>query len=267
VSIRAGGEFNNPDDGLDRRAVMLLRETMSDYATDVVMPVGFTSSARARARRIVVRRRVAALCAAVVSVTAVGAGAASLAAHHDRHSVVVASLLPDWPPRGTDTNEASGIDAAMLAWDAATGQHHSLQKVLYAGRDSVGSAVLLLATDGAGKLRLGGLVGSDSANWHPTTLALDQPVTTRLVAAAMVHNEVGRNPVLIVATDPRYTQMSWTNMPQIDTRPPNDSLVGGIDIVNFFDPAYVPSTVTFTGPGMPDLKVAVPKAASDQVRP
>jgi hypothetical protein len=61
--------------------------------------------------------------------------------------------------------------------------------------------------------------------------------------------------------------MSWTNMPQIDTRPPNDSLVGGIDIVNFFDPAYVPSTVTFTGPGMPDLKVAVPKAASDQVRP
>jgi hypothetical protein len=259
---RAGAMFNGADDGVDRRAVMLLRETMAGRTADVVMPADFTSLARARARRIVVRRRFAALCAAVVSVTAVGAGAAKVADHHDRHGAVVASLLPDWPARGTDTAQTNGIDAAVRAWDAATGQRHKLQKVLYAGRDSVGSAALLLATDSSGKLRLGGLVGSDGVNWHPTTLALDEPVTSRLVAAAMVHNEVGRNPVLIVATDSRYTQMSWTNVPEMDTRPPNDSLVGGIDIVNFFDPAYVPSTVTFTGPGMPALTVAVPKSVS-----
>jgi len=240
-----------------------LAQTLAERAAEVVMPPMLATMARARARRIVVRRRIAATAASIACLLAVvGTGVAVSRSQHSGHHSVAASLLPHWPARGTDVGDSAGIDAVLRAWEAKTGEQLTLAQVLYAGRDSIGSAALLLATDTSGHLRLGGLVGAAGSAWSPETLVVDKPVSAPLVAASLVHEAAGRNPVLVLVTDPGFDQMSWQDADSAsDASMPaqwdSDSLLNGVDILTFGDPNSGLTEVTLSGPGRLDREVTI----------
>jgi hypothetical protein len=241
----------------ETRATALLRQTLAEHAAQTAMPPQLAALARARAHRIVVRRRISAICAAIVCVVVVGGGIALSTAQHSKRNVVTASLLPNWPARGTQVADISGLEKVMQAWDSATKTHHTLKEVLYAGRDSIGSSALLLATDDVGQVRLGGLVGGAGSVWAPTQLVVDQPVTARPTAASLVHQAAGRAPVLLVVTDPRYTRMAWDARDTAMGIASEDDLISGLDLLTFDAWTEIPSVVTLSGSGAPDLQVAI----------
>jgi hypothetical protein len=241
----------------ETRATALLRETLAEHAAQTAMPPEFASLARSRAHRIVVRRRISAMCAAVACLAVVGVSVGVSSATHGKHAVVTANLLPNWPARGTQVNDTAGIEKVMQAWDAVGQTHHTLKEVLYAGRDSIGSAALLLATDDTGQLRLGGFVGGAQSTWAPTELVVDQVLNARPKAATLVHQAQGRSPVLLLVTDPHYTRMTWDGQDTAMGIASEDDLVAGLDLLTFDAWTQVPATITLSGSGQPDLQVAV----------
>jgi hypothetical protein len=241
----------------ETRATALLRETLAEQAAQTAMPPEFASLTRARARRIVVRRRISAMCAAAACVAVVGVSVAVSTAGHGKHGVTTASLLPNWPARGTQVNDTAGLEKVMQAWDSVGQTHHTLKEVLYAGRDSIGSVALLLATDDTGQLHLGGFVDDAQSTWAPTQLAVDQVIDARPEAATLVHQAAGRSPVLVLVTDPHYTRMAWQGGDTSMEGTSQDGLSSGLELLTFDAWPQIPSTVTLSGAGQPDLQVAV----------
>lgn len=244
-------------DDLDPAVARAVHRAMTEMVSDTAMPAHLVTVARSKARRITFHRRLAAAGIVAALVAGGGVGVRIMSVEHAHTQVATAGLLPDWPQRGVDANDAAGLARVIAAWDAATHDRHTLKAVLFAGRDAVGSAAIVLATDGTGHLRLGGLTGDNPDAFSPTKLVVDKGVDKRPVAAFLLHNDVGRNPVLVVVTDPRYTQMSWTQAAAMPDRPTHDELVQGVDMLSFFDVVYVPKAVTFSGAGMPELSVPV----------
>jgi hypothetical protein len=244
-------------DSLDPAVGRALRSAMTELVSDTAMPAHLVAGARSKARRITFHRRLAAAAIVAALVAGGGVGVRVMSGEHAHARVATAGLLPDWPQRGADAADGTGLARVIAAWDAATHDRHTLKAVLFAGRDAVGSAAIVLATDSSGQLRLGGLTGDNPDAFSPTKLVVDNPVDKRPVAAFLLHNDVGRNPVLIAVTDPRYTQMSWTQAAAMPDRPTHEALTRGVDMVSFFDVVYVPKSVTFSGAGMPDVNVPV----------
>jgi len=247
------GDSERPRSGAEAPATTLLRETLVERATDVRMPADFASRARELAHRIVVRRRIAAACAVATCVAIVGVSTA-VATHHPAlgNRVAATSLLPHWPARGTNVHDTAAIATALKGWDVQAKTHHSLQEVLYAGRDSIGTALLVLATDGSGQLRLGGLVGNAGLTWAPEKVVVDRAVAAPLFAASLVHESPGRAPVLVLVTDPGYTRMTWDGGESAMGIASEDDLIGGFDILSFDDWTLLPDTVTLSGSQEPD---------------
>ncbi|HXR41876.1 MAG TPA: hypothetical protein VN738_05670, partial [Acidothermaceae bacterium] len=108
----------------DDNGVALLRQTLAAQAQTVTLPPGLTDTVRARARRGAVRRRIAAVAAAVAVMAGVGVTVTQLPASP---KVSVASLVPAWPERGTSAHDTAFIGAALSAWNASTGTQHTLR--------------------------------------------------------------------------------------------------------------------------------------------
>ncbi|MGH3525125.1 MAG: hypothetical protein ACRDU4_20410, partial [Mycobacterium sp.] len=161
----------------------------------------------------------------------------------------------NWPARGTNVHDAAAIATALRTWDFQTNTQHALQEVLYAGHDSIGTALLILATDSSGQLRLGGLVGDAGSTWAPDKVVVDHAVQTPLLAASLVHESPGRAPVLVLVTDPGYTRMTWDGAESAMGIASDDDLIDGIDVLSFDDSTQLPDTITLSGSQQPDLQV------------
>jgi len=235
-----------------RAAASLLRDTFADRVGEVELPAGFADQARARAGRLVARKRVAVATAAVAAVAAIASVSAVVAAPGHSSRVAVSSLLPSWPARGALAHDASTIDAATQAWDAATHGRHTVRSVLYAGTYGAGSAVLLLATDDQGHLRLGGLTkaGAD----QPDVVVEDRPVAAPLQAATLVVDQPSGLSVVLVVADPAFTEVSWpdaewsaSDAAGSSPEPRTDSLFDGLDVITVGQDE-VPPVLTVSAP-------------------
>jgi hypothetical protein len=72
-----------------------------------------------------------------------------------------------------------------------------------------------------------------------------------------VHQAAGRSPVLVLVTDPHYTRMAWQGGDTSMEGTSQDGLSSGLELLTFDAWPQIPSTVTLSGAGQPDLQVAV----------
>jgi len=225
----------------ERSDIALLRDTLAEHAATVVVPAELAGVVRERARHHLACRRALSAAAAVVAVVCCAVGVSLIGPSHREGRVTTNVALPDWPPRGTAVDDKAFVDAAMKAWDDASGQTHRLREVIFAGQEPVGPAALLLATDASGQLRLGGLVGDPAKHAAPTSLIEDKPVMAPLVAASLVHQKADYQPVLVLVTDPSVTSATWFAS---DGASGDCTFVDGVDILAFDDIADVPTSAT-----------------------
>jgi len=61
----------------------------------------------------------------------------------------------------------------------------------------------------------------------------------------------------LIVTDPRYTRITWDGRDTSMGIASEDDLVAGLDLLTFDAWTQIPSTVTLSGSGAPDLQVAI----------
>jgi hypothetical protein len=235
----------------------LLRDTLRGQAESCALAPDLAATVHRRAHRHVVRRNAALAGAAVMAVVAVAVGGNVVRAAHRGIGASTTVAPPDWPARGAAAHDRAFVGAAVSAWDAGTGTRHTSVDVLFAGKDSIGPAAILVGRDAQGRLHVAGLVGG-ATETVPTVVADDHLATSPIVAASLVHTASGRRPVVVLVTSPAFRTVTWST-PGAAVAPEDatDDLIDGLDIHSASDARSVPTSAELAGSDGSRVTVAI----------